>query len=77
MIQAAVRSAGEGSLRPEVIYAIRASKLAARLLPAEVYRDPAQRATIKAAIRGLVRRHLTSANDEEPATPTGPSQARD
>lgn len=59
MIEAAIRSAGEDGLRPEVIYAIRASKLAARLLPAEVYRDPVRRAEIKAAIRSLVKTHLT------------------
>ncbi|MEO1336312.1 MAG: hypothetical protein AAFV29_11745 [Myxococcota bacterium] len=59
MIEAAIRSAGEDGLRPEVIYAIRASKLAARLLPAEVYRDVARRAQIKHAIRVLIRRELT------------------
>ena len=59
MIEAAIRSAGEDSLRPEVIYAIRSSKLAARLLPAEVYRDPSKRSVIKSAIRTLVREHLT------------------
>ena len=58
MIEAAIRSAGDDGLRPEVIYAIRASKLSARLLPADVYRDPNRRSTIKAAIRALVRTHL-------------------
>lgn len=59
MIEAAIRSADDDGLRPEVIYAIRASKLAARLLPPEVYREPAQRAQIKGAIRTLIRTHLT------------------
>ena len=59
MIEAAVRSAGDDGLRPEVIYAIRASKLAARLLPAEVYRAPDRRAAIKSAIRLLIRNELT------------------
>ena len=74
MIAAAVRSAGEtgaDGLRPDVIYAIRASKLAARLLPVIVYRDPARRAEIKGAIRTLVRTELTpsvlvGANDADP-----------
>ena len=69
MIEAAVRSVGDGGLRPEVVYAIRASKLAARLLPPDVYRDPERRAQIKTEIRSLVKDHLTPASAADATTP--------
>ena len=74
MIEAAIRSAsatGDDGLRPEVIYAIRASKLAARLLPAEVYRDADRRMEIKGAIRSLIRAHLVAPSPASPAGEAG------
>ncbi len=75
MIEAAVRSAGDGGLRPEVIYAIRTSKLAARILPPEVYRSPERRAEIKEAIRRLIRSDLNPGVPAESGRPDAPERS--